>query len=78
MTAFRPTAWRELATTVTFWLPKAEPSQRKSLQCTGCGGELKRILITGPNGEVIQRFDKPGRGPPSPQVSTRQQASNNA
>ncbi len=59
-------------------LLKAEIPQRKPLQCPGCGGELKRILITGPNGEVIRRFDTPVRGPPSPQVSTRQQASNNA
>lgn len=59
-------------------LPKVESPQRKPLQCPACGDELKRVLITGPNGEVIRRFDKPARGPPQVHAATQQKASHQA
>lgn len=57
-------------------LPKHDSPRRKPLQCPGCGAELKRILITGTNGEVIRRFDQPVRGPPQSLAATRSKSKN--
>ena len=55
-------------------LPKATPPQPRIPKCQHCGEELKLVLITGPNGEVVRRFGRRGRGPPKSSSTAQQKA----
>ena len=50
---------------------RTDPIQRKPNKCGWCGGRLELLKLTGPDGELMRRFDTPARGPPQAPTATR-------